>query len=105
MIISPSGLNHTHITFIETRYSAESSTKSESRAEYIKKYTRTLKEASILVNALLQEENMTLDWHFVYALYRKTGITEEDLLGRSVLLDRQSLDAFYGPSLSSLGML
>jgi hypothetical protein len=47
----------------------------------------------------------TIEWHFVYALYRKARFTQSDVHSNTILMDRDGLSTFYGPSLASLGML
>ena len=41
----------------------------------------------------------------MYAVYRNTSFMQSDLDSNTILLDRDGLTKFYGPSMSDLGML
>ncbi len=47
----------------------------------------------------------TIEWNFVYAVYRKARFTQNEVHSNTILMDRDGLSTFYGPSLASLGML
>lgn len=104
VIVSPLTENKIHSTFIETRYSADASGTSETTDAYNLKYKKTLEVVSQIEQAL-SLMGVSLDWHYVYAIYRKTSIDQQSLQRNTIFMNRSGLDAFYGPSLSSLGML
>ena len=106
LIISPfeDEENKCHLTFIETRYSSASSSSFENLAAYNAKFGATAKLLAALKESL-RKENMTLTWHYVYALYRKVNFTRKDIHENTILLDKEGLRVFYGPSLSVTGML
>jgi hypothetical protein len=104
VIVSPVSDIRTHLTFIESRYSATSSGKYESLNAYQKKYDLVLNDVSLL-RADLSDLGMSFDWHYVYGVYRKSAIKEHSLKCNTVFMGRDGLDRFYGPSLSGLCML
>ena len=107
LIISPSvkKTGRAHFTFIETRYSAEESSTSEPFSAYQAKYDFVAKLATSIQVVMEREIGETFDWHFVYALYRKTSIDRSRLLKNTIFMGREKLNEFYGPSLACLGML
>jgi hypothetical protein len=98
-----------HFTFIESRYSNEKSGRTEPLAEIQRKHGLVMRDAvSCLATALSRDrtDNVDFEWHFVYALYRKhEEVNPMDLPHNTILLNRDALNQFYGPSLSGLGML
>ncbi len=104
VIVSPEGSKKTHLTFIETRYSAKSSKNREPLADYEDKYELLMKDIQKLKDALPLDE-IIIEWHYVYAIYRDTGIRQDHLKENTILLDRRGLNSLYGPSLNCLGML
>ena len=106
LIISPpTGGRRGHFTFIETRFSAEKSSTVESFSMYKAKYDSVSKLAGALNVVMEREMGVSYGWHFVYALYRNTSIESSRLFKNTILMGREQLNKFYGPSLSCLGML
>ncbi len=106
VIVAPNAQNprQTHLTFIETRYTAQASKNHEPLAHYRNKYSLLRKDLDKLLK-ISRKDGLEIMWHYVYAIYRDTCIQQDQLKENTILLNRNALNALYGPSLNCLGML